>query len=137
MLAWLGERGRIAVVLDTGAVSQGGLTVPILLKVIISGLIISGINLVAQRSPGLAGWLAAFPVMTFLSITWLWSDGRDNAALGHLVTGVLWGLIPTGVLLIVLAVCLRLGLPAFAGMALAVLVWIGFTVAAQRIGVFA
>ena len=38
---------------------------PILLKVVISGLVIGGINLVAQRSPGLAGWLAAFPMITF------------------------------------------------------------------------
>lgn len=109
---------------------------PILLKIIISGLVIGGINLVAQRSPGLAGWLAAFPLITFLSITWLWSDGRDNAALGDLVTGVLWGLIPTGVLLIVLVICLRFGLHVFAGMVIATLVWMGFTVVARQVGIF-
>jgi hypothetical protein len=105
--------------------------VPILLKVVISGLVIGGINLVAQRNPGIAGWLAAFPLITFLSLAWLWADGRDNAALGDLVTGVLWGLIPTGVLLIVLLLCLRFGLHVFAGMTVATLVWVGFTVAAR------
>ena len=109
---------------------------PILLKVIISGLVIGGINLIAQRSPGLAGWLAAFPMITFLSITWLWADGGDNAALGDLVTGVLWGLIPTGVLLIVLRLCLDRGLHVFAGMVVATLVWLGFTVAARQLGLF-
>ena len=64
---------------------------PILLKVLISGLVIGAINLIAQRSPGFAGWLAAFPMITFLSITWLWADGRDSAALADLVIGVLWG----------------------------------------------
>ena len=43
--------------------------------------------------------------VTDLLITWLWADGRDGAALANLVTGVLWGLIPTGVLLIVLLTC--------------------------------
>ena len=110
---------------------------PILLKVVISGLVIGGINLIAQRSPGLAGWLAAFPMITFLAITWLWADGRDNVALGDLVTGVLWGLIPTGVLLVVLLLCLRFGLHVFAGMAVATMVWVGFTVAARQVGLFA
>ena len=75
--------------------------------------------------------------VTDLSITWLWADGRDSAALANLVTGVLWGLIPTGVLLIVLLLCLRFGLHVFASMVGATLVWVGFTVTARQVGLFA
>ncbi len=75
--------------------------------------------------------------VTDLLITWLWADGRDSAALADLVTGVLWGLIPTGVLLIVLLLCLRFGLHVFVSMVGATLVWVGFTVAARQVGLFA
>jgi hypothetical protein len=108
----------------------------LLVKVIVSGLVIGAINLVAQRSPTLGGWLAALPLLTFMSITWLWVDGRDNTAIGGLVTGVLWGLIPNAVMLVVLLVCLRYGLHVFASMGVSALVWACFTLAARQIGVF-
>ena len=110
---------------------------PVLLKVVISALVVGAINVVAQRSPSLAGWLAAFPLMTFLSVTWLWADGRENATLGDLVTGVLWGLIPNAVMLVALFICLRFGLHAVAALAVAAAVWVVSTLAAQAAGLFA
>ena len=108
----------------------------LVVKVIVSGLIIGLINLVAQRNPAFAGWAAAFPLITFLSITWLWLDGQPQDNLAALVTGVLWGLIPTALLLVILAVALRQGVPLLVAFAISLAAWGVVTFVAQRTGLF-
>ena len=81
----------------------------LLLKGVVSGIVIIVVNLIARRSPSLAGVIVGFPVLTLLSTFWLVIDGESSETIGTFLTGVLWGLIPTFVFLVVIAVSLRSG----------------------------
>jgi len=81
----------------------------LVLKGVVSGLVIVGVNLIARRSPALAGVVVGFPVLTLLSTFWLAVDGEPSDRIETFLIGVLWGLIPTFAFLVVIAVSLRVG----------------------------
>src|SRR5437588_459165 len=107
-----------------------------LVKMVLSALIIGLVAVVARRSPALGGWLAALPLISLLSAFWLYTDHQPNTQLVHFFTGVLWGIIPTVVLLFVVVICLRQSLPFFGSICIGLLVWIVYFLIAQRLGWF-
>src|SRR5262245_38740883 len=96
----------------------------VLVKMVISALIIGLVAVIARRSPSLGGWLAALPLITLISAFWLYGDQQTNTQLMRFFVGVLWGIIPTVILLLVVVVCLQQKLPFFASISIGVLVWI-------------
>lgn len=109
----------------------------LLLKALVSGLVVAAANVAANRlSPTLGGWIAAFPLISFLSVTWLWLDGKPGAEASGLLVGVLWGLIPTAVLLLGVALLARHGVPLPLSMALGTTFWIAFTLTVEKLGLF-
>lgn len=105
-----------------------------LLKVVVSGLVIGAVNLIARRDPALGGWVAALPLITFLSVLWLAVDGRDDQTIAAFVLGVLWGLIPTTVLLAVVLLALRNGVPLLGAGLAGLAAWACVTGAARWVG---
>jgi uncharacterized membrane protein (GlpM family) len=83
----------------------------VLIKVLVSAVVVLGVNIAAQRNPLIGGWIAALPIISFLSALWLVMDGKQEGDIARFLTGVLFGLIPTGVLLGTLIVALRRGWP--------------------------
>jgi hypothetical protein len=43
----------------------------IVLNMIVSALVIGGINVLAEANSKLAGWMTALPIVNLLSISWL------------------------------------------------------------------
>lgn len=81
----------------------------LLLKGVVSGIVIILVNVIARRSPALAGVIVGFPVITLLSTLWLTLDGESSEAIGAFLNGVLWGLIPTFAFVLAIAISLRIG----------------------------
>ncbi|MDX2007877.1 MAG: DUF3147 family protein [Meiothermus sp.] len=105
-----------------------------LLKAVVSGLLIALINLVAQRYPGLGGWVASLPIITGLSVLWLVYDRRPGPEIGQMLFGVLWGLIPTAVWVLLTAFLLTRGQPLWLSVLAGLAGWALLTLLVLRLG---
>jgi len=103
-------------------------------KIGVSVLVLVVINGVAQSNPPLAGWIAATPVVSMLSVGWLAIDQKNSEQIADFLFGVLIGLIPTALYLAIFAAGLRRGLPISLAFGCGVLIWGVLTFAAQRAG---
>jgi hypothetical protein len=81
----------------------------LLLKIVVSGCIVGGVNLIAAVNPRMAGWLAALPLVSILSIAWLAGGGAPPEDLVAFVTRVLYRLVPTAAFLAAVTADRRVG----------------------------
>ena len=56
-------------------------------KALLSGLLVAAISTVAKRYPGWGGLIASLPLVSVLSMIWLYGETRDVGAGRHLVDG--------------------------------------------------
>jgi len=109
----------------------------LVVKAAVSGVVIVAGTVIANRlSPSLGGWVAAFPTISCLTVAWLWFDGGSGSEATGLFVGVLWGMLPTAVLIASVVVMLKNGLPLAVSMLLGSAVWVIFTLVAQKGGLF-
>lgn len=106
-----------------------------LFKIFLTVTIIVVINVISRRSPQLGGWIAALPVVSVLSVAWLLSDGASVTTVRSFVSSVLFGLIPTGIMLCAIAFSLYRGLSLPASLLYGVSLWLFATFIAQKIGI--
>jgi hypothetical protein len=117
-------------------VGEGVEVLVLAVKAAVSGVVIVAASVIANRlSPSLGGW-AAFPTISFLTVAWLWFDGGSGSEATGLFVGVLWGMLPTAVLLASVVVMLKNGLPLAVSMLLGSAVWVVFTLVARKGGLF-
>jgi hypothetical protein len=83
-----------------------------------SALVILAITLLARHSPALGGTLAALPLVSILSLLWLSLDGQTPQQGVAFLSSVLWGYLPSALLVMTLIVCLKQRLPLPAALAL-------------------
>ena len=98
------------------------------IKALVSGVLIAAASELARRSPGWGGLVASLPLVSFLTMLWLWHDGSGDriADLALSSTAYVIASLPA---FIVLAMVLRRGLALPAAMALFVLCgFVGVTV---------
>ncbi len=69
-------------------------------KLLFVVMLLFGLNWVAQSNPRLAGWIAAAPIVSLLSVALLLMDGADNQKVATFMTGVLYGPIPNLIFLV-------------------------------------
>lgn len=105
-----------------------------LFKMVVSGLVVGIITLIAKRNPALGGWIVAMPTLTLLSTLWLVVDREPAQGIARFLLGVLLGLIPTALFVLIAAMTLRRGLSLPLALGLGAIVWGISTVAAQRFG---
>ncbi len=72
------------------------------LKIIISALIIFAVAELAKRSSGFGSLLASLPLISVLSMIWLWRDTHDPVRIARLSSGIFWLVIPSLVLFAIL-----------------------------------
>ena len=82
-------------------------TAQLVVKMIVSGVFVGLISELAKRLPRIGGLVAALPIISLLTVFWLLVDRQTNAQIAHFVHGVLFGLIPTGLGLLLLALLLE------------------------------
>jgi hypothetical protein len=78
-----------------------------LVKIIVSAIIIGIVTEVARRYPTFGGIIAALPLVSLLSLFWLYFQGEQTQNLSKFVFGVLWGFPATAFLLLIVALSLR------------------------------
>jgi hypothetical protein len=81
--------------------------VQLVIKMVVSGLFVGLISELAKRLPRVGGLLAALPVISLLTIFWLLVDQQTNTQIAHFIRGILLGLIPTSLFLLLLMVLLE------------------------------
>jgi uncharacterized membrane protein (GlpM family) len=75
-------------------------TVFFLVKVVLSGLIIAAVSSLAKSFPKGAALLTAMPLMTFLSLIWIYVENKDLALLEKYTWDVMIWVIPSFVFFI-------------------------------------
>ncbi|MED1864459.1 DUF3147 family protein [Fictibacillus nanhaiensis] len=79
----------------------------VVMKILISAGVIAAVTEIARRLPSYGGMIAALPLVSLLSIIWLYVQGEQNKTLSNFALGVLWGFPATAVLLVIVYISLK------------------------------
>lgn len=100
----------------------------IIMKVVASAIVIAVVTEISRRFPSYGGIVAALPLVSLLSIIWLYVQGEQTATLSKFALGVLWGVPATAVLLIIVYIALQHSVHLFLSIALGGCGWLLFLV---------
>jgi hypothetical protein len=81
----------------------------LIVKAALSGIIIAAASEVARRSPSWGALILSLPLLSILSMLWLWRDTGDSERIAALAQGTFWLVLPTLPLFLVLPALLRHG----------------------------
>ena len=79
-------------------------------KTLVSALIIAGASEVARRSNFWASILISLPLMSVLTIFWVYFEQKDSTQILELSNGILLAVIPSLLFFIVLSLSIRVGI---------------------------
>lgn len=93
-------------------------------KFIVSAIIISVITEFSRRYPQQGGVIAALPIVSLLSILWLYTQGEQMEKISKFAIGVVWGLPGTLVMLLIIGIALKHSIHLFASLGLGIAGWL-------------
>jgi hypothetical protein len=76
--------------------------VNLLIKIVISALLIGGISEIARRNSTIAALLASLPLISLLSMIWLYHDTHDLERISQFSWSIFWYVLPSLILFILL-----------------------------------
>ena len=79
----------------------------LVLKALLSGAIVAAASEIARRSSLLGAVLVSLPLVSILTMIWLWRDTRDSDEISDLSWSILWFVVPSFVFFVVLPLALR------------------------------
>jgi hypothetical protein len=107
-------------------------------KAVISGLLIAIAATIARRQPALGSLIVSLPLVSVLSMIWLWRDGATSEAMAKYVGGTFWFFLPSMPMFLIIPALLRRGLtfwPALGiGCAVTILLYLMMIAIAARFG---
>ena len=74
---------------------RGGACCLFIAKAVLSGDLVAAISTIARRYPGWGGLVASLPLVSVLSMLWLYGDTRDAEAVAELALGAFWFFLPS------------------------------------------
>lgn len=89
----------------------------LIVKAAFSGVIIMVASEVAQRRPAIGALIVSLPLVSILSILWLWRDTGDSERIAALAEGTFWLVLPSLPMFLVLPALLRHGVAFWAALA--------------------
>ena len=95
-------------------------------KIMASAIVIGVVTEISRRFPSYGGIIAALPLVSLLSIIWLYLQGEQTATLSKFALGVLWGFPATAVLLVIVYISLQHSIHLFISISLGVCGWLMF-----------
>ena len=98
----------------------------IFLKLIISSGIIILISEISKKSSFVGGLIASIPVISVLSIIWLYIDSRDMEKIKSLSTSIFWMVIPSLVLFLSIPILINIGFNFWHSLLIAIILTIAF-----------
>lgn len=81
----------------------------LVIKAAVSGILVAIISEVAKRYPGIGGLIASLPLVSVLSMIWLWRDRPDAANMAAHAEATFWFVLPSLPMFLVIPVMLRHG----------------------------
>ena len=106
-------------------------------KAAISGIVIAVASEIARRSPALGALVVSIPLVSVLTMIWLWRDTRDMARIADHAQATFWLVLPTLPGFLLLAYLLRADVPFWGAMLAGTTVTIAlYFVAAAVLGRF-
>ncbi|MFD9626585.1 DUF3147 family protein [Peribacillus muralis] len=97
-----------------------------IVKIIASAFIIGVITEISRRYPNYGGMIAALPIVSVISILWLYVQGERMEALSEFALSVVWGIPATVVMLVIIWMALQHSLHLFASLGLGLAGWLVF-----------
>ena len=73
-----------------------------LFKAMISGALVALVSEAAKRSPWLASLIASLPLISLLTMVWMYLDGRDVKPIIEFSRSMVWLILPSFVLFLML-----------------------------------
>lgn len=95
-----------------------------IVKILISAIIIGVITEFSRRYPQQGGVIAALPIVSLLSILWLYTQGEQMDKISKFAIGVVWGLPGTVVMLLIIGMALKHSIHLFASLGLGIAAWL-------------
>ncbi len=95
-----------------------------LIKIKLSGLIIAGVSELAKKNTAIAAIVIALPIMTILSMIWIYMDTKDLAKISVFSYNILLAVIPTLLFFILIPLFIKLFNNFFLSLALSSVIMI-------------
>ncbi|AJS58310.1 DUF3147 family protein [Paenibacillus sp. IHBB 10380] len=105
----------------------------VIVKIIVSAIVIGIVTEVSRRFPSYGGIVAALPLVSLLSMIWLYVQGEQNSTLSKFALGVLWGFPATFLLLFIVYISLKNAIPLFVSIGLGLVCWFIFLLIQENI----
>ena len=109
------------------------------LKAVVSGVLVATISTIAKRYPGWGGLVASLPLVSLLSMLWLYGETRDGEKVAQLSIGTFWFFLPSIPMFLVIPIMLRSGysfpLTMVVAILLTILLYAAMNWAAPRLGI--
>jgi hypothetical protein len=97
-----------------------------IVKIIVSAIIIGVITEISRKYPNQGGIIAALPIVSVLSILWLYIQGEHMEKLSKFALGVAWGIPSTIVMLVIIGIALKHSIHLFVSLGLGMVGWLVF-----------
>lgn len=97
----------------------------LLTKAAVSGVLVTIISEVARRSPGLGGLIASLPLVSLLSIIWLWRETSDVERIASQAEATFWFVLPSLPMFLAFPTMLRHGVSFRLALAIGCLLTMG------------
>jgi len=111
----------------------------LILKAALSGIIVLAASEIARRSPTYGALVVSLPLISILSMIWLWRDTGDAERVASLSAGTFWLVLPTLPMFLVLPALLRYGVEFWIALAascvMTILLYLGMIWILPRFGV--
>jgi hypothetical protein len=108
-------------------------------KAAISGMVIALASEIARRSPTLGALIVSLPLVSLLTMLWLWRDTGDALRVAAHAQSTFWLVLPTLPPFLLVALLLRHGVPfvgaLLAGVAAGLLLYLATVALLARFGV--
>ncbi|WP_100012403.1 DUF3147 family protein [Lentibacillus sediminis] len=96
----------------------------VVMKILVSATVIAIVTEIARRFPAYGGIIAALPLVSLLSIIWLYVQGEGSGTLSQFALGVLWGFPATAVLILIVCLSLKNGFALLLSIGLGIGGWL-------------
>ena len=93
-----------------------------LLKLLLSSSIIVLVSEIAKKDNLIGGLIASIPVVSVLSMIWLYIDTNDIDKVKALANGILWMVVPSMSLFIVLPILINYGIKFYLSLTISILI---------------
>ena len=96
-----------------------------IIKLFISSVIIVIVSEIAKKNTFLGGMIVSIPLISILSMVWLYIDTENIENVNSLSNSIFWMVIPSLALFVSLPILLKSGVNFYVGMGLSILITLG------------